>query len=207
VTVRGSDSDKADLPEWARNLVGHISALPLDVLDGVRDELGKLRTRSELVSGVAHRVSDVGAAAEIVDGLVLCQLGGWTASSICDEENTRRSVESYLAAPGIRLLAKATGLSLATERRFEGVRILTDVRPIFVDGPEGAEPERVSRHVVLLNTLELKFSSDGEHKSVWVGMTQSDLIDLKSVVERAIMKSATVLSVLPDGTDRLGNDV
>lgn len=90
------------------------------------------------------------------------------------------------------LSVKAANLSAEHEHAFCGARILSDVRPLFVDSPE------TIAGAVIYHNLQVGFhdSSTGEHKDIYFSLDDEDLGTLKEIVERAQTKSRSLQTLL-----------
>ena len=95
-------------------------------------------------------------------------------------------------------LFKALDIMIEYERYYCGSRILSDIRPVFVNGPN-----EVTSAVVMHN-LQLGFHDGAarEHHEVYVALDDGDLADLKQTIERAQQKSAALKAMLSKGQVR-----
>lgn len=91
-----------------------------------------------------------------------------------------------LNVKGVGIAAKAVDLQTDDERTFCGVRILTDLRPVFgsniADGPEG---------MVIVHLLKLGYHQTGidRHVNFYVSLDSDDLKMLRKVIDRAEQKA------------------
>ncbi len=87
--------------------------------------------------------------------------------------------------------AKAADVITEYEHVFAGVRILTDLRPVFGDDPtvraEGA---------TITSTMKVDHYTDGRVRSVYVTLDRQDLEALRDSVERAIEKTDSLRSLM-----------
>ena len=111
-------------------------------------------------------------------------------------------LHALLAIDGLTVQAKARDLQLEHAHVFINGRIVTDLRPVFRDGPE--EPPSA---MVLFHTLKLSYfdrQREGERSTFYIALDESDLIALKDLLDRAENKSKTLRSKLePVGIDCL----
>ncbi len=101
---------------------------------------------------------------------------------------------SLLSMRYLRVLAKALELGTVVSNATDDVRVVTDVRPIFLDEPESAAP---IAHSVFLHTLRLQSAHD-ENSVIYVTMDTQTLRELKQAVERALKKEDAIRQVLPE---------
>jgi hypothetical protein len=79
--------------------------------------------------------------------------------------------------------AKALNVMTDYERIFCGVRILSDMRPVFTSSAESASAGFV------VHNLSIHFHENGEHKEFFVALDNSDLDSLKDAIARAEKKT------------------
>jgi hypothetical protein len=98
-----------------------------------------------------------------------------------------------LDIPSVAISSKAYSLVAADAAPFSDVRIVSDVRPIFI----GKENDFEFSGSVLVHHLiiEVEGETDNQHSS----LTTSDLLKLKRTVERAIEKDNKIRGVLKGG--------
>lgn len=90
----------------------------------------------------------------------------------------------------ISLTSKAFDVMTEQDRIFCGVRVLSDIRPVFL-GPA----DSISAAVIVHN-LRIAYHQDGEHLEFSVAMNQDDLRALIRSLERAEKKDQTLRSFI-----------
>lgn len=109
-----------------------------------------------------------------------------------ERERLRDRVAKLAATDAIS--STAVGVDLLTQhaRNFSGARIFTDIRPLFEDDVD-AEPT----NAVIVETLQIEvWSRDGDRETLHVAMDETDLTELRGVVDRALKKTAAVKRML-----------
>jgi hypothetical protein len=101
-------------------------------------------------------------------------------------------LEALLEVEGLRSTAAAVDLLTQNERNYGEARVFSDIRPIFgeavVEAPTGA---------VIVETLQLRtWAKDGSSETIAVAMDESDLRELRDVLDRALTKTETLKSML-----------
>jgi alpha/beta superfamily hydrolase len=68
--------------------------------------------------------------------------------------------------------------------------VVTDVRPVFPDGPEAV------RGAMIVHSLKLSYLHNNESEEFFVAMDDDDLASLQKAVSRAEAKSKTLKGVI-----------
>ncbi|MFC1759411.1 hypothetical protein ACFL2H_11700 [Planctomycetota bacterium] len=98
--------------------------------------------------------------------------------------------EELLGSKQVRLAATAIELTYDYANLVRSIRILTDIRPLYDEEAGNIEAAVVS------HTLRLHFdSSDGTHE-LSLALDLNDIVDLKTLCERAIKKSEKAKATL-----------
>ncbi len=111
-----------------------------------------------------------------------------------EEEKVRlvsRLTELLEIEKSVGITSKASDVLTEHEHLFCGVRILTDIRPIFQDDLSSAPSE-----AVIIHTLKIAYHQDREHKEFYVAMDAGDIQKLKSAIERAELKDNSAKAML-----------
>lgn len=128
---------------------------------------------------------------------VVRQLGksGLELRVITPEQRTvlESRLNRLLSVRYLRILAKALELGTVAANATGEVRIVTDIRPIFLDEPDA--PDAIAQSV-LLHTLRLESAHD--EAVVYATMDTQTLRELKQAIERALRKEDAIRRVLPD---------
>jgi hypothetical protein len=101
-------------------------------------------------------------------------------------------VADLLEAPAVMVASKAYSLVVADASPFRSVRIVSDVRPIFLGKDEGLH----FSGSVIIHHLQVDVSEGDDQHSA---LTTADLLKLKRAVERALEKDRKLRDVLRSG--------
>ncbi|HMJ03891.1 MAG TPA: hypothetical protein VK506_13190 [Conexibacter sp.] len=201
LAYRESLTALADLPESdAQRLVDAIAALP------------KFSSVSEIQAAARQALEDeAGGRADLLIPPLLSLRGqirnkpGDQLSEVLslstdldlpDDARARLRVRAgaILASPALATTAIAIDLQTQHHRNFQGARIFTDLRPVFQEdvdeSPSGA---------VIVETLQIQtWDRDGDRETLFCALDETDLLELRDVVERALKKVATLKRMLDD---------
>jgi hypothetical protein len=105
-----------------------------------------------------------------------------------DRVHLKERAGAILASAVFSSTGVATDLQTQNARNFQSARIITDLRPVFQDvvakDPDGA---------VIVETLQMQtWTRDGGTDLVFVSMDESDLRQLRSIIDRALEKTDTL---------------
>ena len=100
----------------------------------------------------------------------------------------RSRMEDILATDALKSTAIAVELLTQHDRNYQTARVLTDIRPVFQsdvhDRPNGT---------VIVETLQLQtWDREGNSETLYIAMDKADLLELKSVIDRALEKTDTI---------------
>ncbi len=107
-------------------------------------------------------------------------------------------IEVLMTIEAVELTSKARQVFLSQPRVFKGVRIVSDVRPVFND-----DQPLALRAAVVAHTLSIRFEEEDEEQTFSVALDSVDLVDLKEAVERAESKEALIREQLVARNARL----
>ncbi|MGA8029350.1 MAG: hypothetical protein WB992_19590 [Bryobacteraceae bacterium] len=96
------------------------------------------------------------------------------------------TLKALLSIESLRLASKALGLKTDHERLFCGVKIITDIRPVF------SNVQRKPTRVMIGHTLKLEYHENGVHKELYIALEPDDIPKLKTVLERAEAKAISL---------------
>lgn len=141
------------------------------------------------------RAESMGAdVAMHVAQLFLLQVRG---SGSSDEESVQAlqgRISRLMSASGaVNLIAKSDDVWRELPRRLVSARVITDVRPVFADGPT-LEPAAS----LIVHTLCLSFYEGQDLRHFHVSLDRRDLRTLASVVDRAQRKEVALSELLKD---------
>ena len=104
----------------------------------------------------------------------------------------QRRAATLFKIDAIRIGAKAFELQLENVNNYDGVRVLTDIRPIFEDNPT----ER-PKGFILIHTLKINYSTTtGEDSEFYVSLNTKDLQMLIDALKRAKTKAQSARALL-----------
>jgi hypothetical protein len=107
--------------------------------------------------------------------------------------------KGLLRIKNLESITKAISLQREGERLYCGAKILSDIRPVF-----GPAVDSMPVAGVITHTLKLNYHENGQHKTVFVVLDEEDLVNLRSVIERAEAKAKTLDAFLSANIPRLG---
>ena len=120
-------------------------------------------------------------------------------------QSFRSRLQQLLSAAEFSVAVKAQDLASDVQRELYGVRILTDLRPVFRDSASDAPSG-----LIIVHTLKLEYHIHAyRHEDIYISATEDRLRELQTAIDRALQKSNTLQSKLSEhmlvvskGTDR-----
>jgi hypothetical protein len=207
-------SKQIDIPEehkpWLKELIELPEASAQQLLDALKSANPTLSPES-LASQIAPNVH---ISAERVRGIVLVlvslsatcyyfdvpaekwvedviRAAGEAGLQLGDEsevEAVRKRLNAFLSVDNsLGVTSRAAYILAQHKNPFISARILTDMRPVYTGGNDP-----VPRAGMIVHTLELISSTDNRKLSHFIAMDSRDLRILRGVVERAILKEASL---------------
>ena len=119
-----------------------------------------------------------------LDSVTSALIPHWSEDQMKTWAACQPALERLLNAKSVALAAKASDLAFDVERFCVGVRIVTDIRPVF-DGPREAIVGSTIRQTLRLEYVSL----DGSPSSISIGLDSEDIGILKSACEEALRKA------------------
>ncbi len=113
------------------------------------------------------------------------------ASTEVDAEVLTDRLEALLGLEAISSTARAVDLVSEHEHIFHSARVLTDIRPVFVE-----EPSEPPSGALITETLKIEYFYEGEVRSLYVALDQADLRELSDTLSRAIEKTDSLRTFL-----------
>ena len=110
-----------------------------------------------------------------------------------DTEGARARLTKLLKSAEFSVGMKAYELGHTFERELYGVKVITDLRPVFRDSV--SEPPA---GVIIVHTLEIEYHSREGHEALFLAVPEERLRDLQNAVARALQKSETLQMALKD---------
>jgi hypothetical protein len=103
-------------------------------------------------------------------------------------------LERLLRTQAVATTAKALQLLTQNERNYQSARVVSDIRPVF-----GTDITAAPAGAVITEVLQLRtWSADGETDTHYVAMDEADILELRDVLERALVKTQTLRDLLRD---------
>lgn len=94
-----------------------------------------------------------------------------------------------LRATELRQFAHAARLTMESDRLYDDAHIISDIRPLFDDGVIKGARAGVIVHALRINTFN---RMTNERETVEIGMTATDVADLKKTLNRAAKKDQEI---------------
>ena len=110
-------------------------------------------------------------------------------------ERSSARLSTLLKHPGLTNVAAAKSLLRDCQNAFCRGRILTDVRPIFGDGPD-APPTAA----VIVHTMRISYHMKDELRDFYLTLDSSELDELKQLIVRAESKQRALETTLKSAT-------
>jgi hypothetical protein len=168
-------------------LIDRVAAKVDEVQQGEVDDV--LRS---VVGLYLRRTNYEGSTSDMIEGILRAPTLG------IDEKNQEHYREYFGRLLGIVALdatAKALNLAVDNERVFYNARVLTDVRPVFVEDPVNNSSEEPYA-AIATHTLKLSYYEGGDTKDFYVALDNEDVGTLQEVLERADAKAESVKAML-----------
>ncbi len=90
----------------------------------------------------------------------------------------------------IEITAKALTVMTTQDRIFCGIKVLSDIRPVF-DAPADSMTA-----AMVVHNLNIHYHQDGKHKEFFAAMNTSDVRKIREAMERAEKKGETLKSLI-----------
>ncbi|HET7445252.1 MAG TPA: hypothetical protein VFJ57_11385 [Solirubrobacterales bacterium] len=104
-----------------------------------------------------------------------------------ERDSETRFLKDLMELPAMLTSAKASDLLTEYDRIFGDARIVTDIRPVFLE-----DPGEMADGAVIVSTLKIQYQDSHGLGSFYVSLDTHDLTVLKKVVDRALSKIDTV---------------
>lgn len=108
-----------------------------------------------------------------------------------DTANSQNNLQKILNAADFSVSVKAKDLIDECERVLTGVRIVTDMRPVYRDGGTDSP-----KGMLILHTLKLAYDVLGGPEELYLGAAEGALCDLRDAIDRALQKSTSLQTQL-----------
>jgi hypothetical protein len=130
---------------------------------------------------------------EVLNGIRACfESEAWTNENLSKWDAVAPHFGALLSLPIIRLVTSALDLSYEYTNLLRGIRILTDIRPIFDDSATGIQG------AVIAHALRLRFESvEGPHE-LNISVDESDIKEIAEQCDRALKKARTARKLMQE---------
>jgi hypothetical protein len=135
------------------------------------------------------RVLNKVALPEFVED-VCTSLKAFQAPGIKDCAALKSRLLRLLESESLVLSAKASALQREHSNVLLDIRVISDVRPLFPDGPETA------LGAMLVHSLKLSYLHNGDSREFYVALDDNDLASLQKVISRAETKAKALKSII-----------
>ncbi len=115
--------------------------------------------------------------------------------------NFKKFIKELLESPEFALTSKANFIDSEYKNKITGIRILTDLRPLFNEDPE-VKPS----HAMINHLLKLEYDCDGELKEEYFQINAKIVKKLKDYCDRALKKEESLKSAIGSIMNVLGED-
>jgi hypothetical protein len=105
-------------------------------------------------------------------------------------DRLRERLTALLGAQPLMLAAKASTLQREHTNILMDTRVITDIRPVFLEGPDSAQG------AMIVHLLKLSYFHDNEAKEIFVAMDSDDLSELERTITRAKAKTKTLRDIM-----------
>lgn len=111
-----------------------------------------------------------------------------------EREQLAARLEALLATEALSSTANAVELLTQNPRNYRTARVLTDVRYVFPDDPKERPTGAVIVEVLQVQTWD----RDGGAETIYLAMDETDIRELRNVLDRAIDKTKTLIDMLEE---------
>lgn len=109
-----------------------------------------------------------------------------------DEPNFRQRLNQLLNIDALTVATKAAVLRQENERNFCSIRIITDARPIYADGPSGPPAAMVITHTMKVSYHE---GAGGSLSDIYLSFGSSEIAEIRAALDRAEAKAKSLRDV------------
>jgi hypothetical protein len=107
-------------------------------------------------------------------------------------QTLRDSLKKLLEANGsLGVIAKAEWIRSESDRVFINAQIFTDIRSVF---PQ--DPDEQPKAAVIIHNLRIRYAENGEAKQLFLALSDTDVEQLRSVLNRADQKTSSIKSLM-----------
>lgn len=106
-----------------------------------------------------------------------------------DEPHFRERLTRLLGVHALIVAAKATVLRQENERNFCSIRIITDARPVYANGPSGPPSAMVITHTMKLSYHE---GAGGHLSDIYLSFASEEIDEIRDALTRAEAKAKSL---------------
>jgi len=181
IAALGSTHLEAEATEMAALIAEYVPDIPTEDLKGIVDTVYALYAVREFSEVEYDRF-----LADLVADIV-------RHTDFKDSLSVTIRFDKLLSIEKLSMLSKAIKLQRDGERLYCEAKILSDVRPVFGDGP-------IARPLasVVTYTMKIIYHEGGEHKEFFIVLDRADLVELHDVLGRAKLKDRELRDLLAE---------
>jgi len=109
-----------------------------------------------------------------------------------DEPSFRQRLNQLLRIDALTVATKATVLRQENERNVCSIRIITDARPIYADGPSGPPAAMVITHTMKVSYHE---GAGGNLSDIYLSFGSAEIAEIRAALDRAEAKAKSLRDV------------
>ncbi len=139
--------------------------------------------RADKSTGITDFVVNVVEGTIVADSPAFSESEGRTAAE--------RITQLLVADGPVSFVAKVQDIMTDHQRVFCSCRVLTDIRPVFLEDV-AVHP----KEVVIIHTLKITYHENGDHKEYYIALDNADVDKMINALERAASKGKTITALL-----------
>lgn len=167
-----------------------------DLAEEIAKSIGAAPVRSLLATLVGPFVY-LDKATEEEDAILSDICAALPSENQKDAERLRTRIQSIFRIRSFAISAKARDIAMEFHSLFGDARILSDVRPIFINSPTTGP-----QSAIILHTLKIgyyKAPGAQYHEFYASSLNRNDLEQIKSVIDRALVKDEQLRNMVSQG--------
>lgn len=167
--------------DWVGQVAGRIEGVPVREVRDIADAVMSLYSVQSYLSLTVEEIAEQIAESSDLD------------LPMDSRSDLRSRLVALLSSQSLRITSKALGVLSEEERRFHDARIVTEIRPIFLDDPS-ARPSAAT----IVHLLKIEYHQDAELKEFYVLLTEGGTSKLKELLDRADKKWHSLRSLMDE---------
>ena len=113
-----------------------------------------------------------------------------------ERSTLQQRIMSMIGLDSVAITAKAFDVMAAHEHVFSYARVLTDIRPIFMDKDLNGKSSKSWATSVVVHTLQLNYSKADRAEEIYIALDEEDVSNLRRLLNEADNKARELKSVL-----------